>query len=336
MSFTAPAGDVSDDPIVAGSTVPLVHRRRLPAWLMSLLLHSGLVILLGLILRSSPTGAAIEPSRAAGIVLASRTDQQVKYYTEADTEQTPDQSQQDTQNDTLANEDQVTVEPLDVLPPLDGLIGAGAPSSEHLPDAASFTKGRPAPKRIGGSVQTSIFGLSGTGTKFVYVFDRSGSMSDFDGRPLLAAKAELIASLRELDDIHQFQIIFYNERPFPFSPDGEIPHLHWADDRGKTLGERFVRQVVATGGTRHLKALEMAIRLAPDVIFFLTDAKEPQLTAVELDRIRRINGRFGVSIFAIEFGYGLDPGRDNFLRRLARQNGGRHQYVNISQWHTKR
>src|SRR5436190_256635 len=62
-----------------------------------------------------------------------------------------------------------------------------------------------------GYARTKIFGLVGQGTKFVYVFDRSGSMSEHGGKPLRAAKAELTASLKDLDERHQFYIVFYNE-----------------------------------------------------------------------------------------------------------------------------
>ncbi len=72
----------------------------------------------------------------------------------------------------------------------------------------------------------------------------------------------------------------------------------------------------------------MALGLRPDVIFFLTDADEPQLTADELAAIARANK--GTQINAIEFGFGSPAGGDNFLKRLARQNGGQHAYVDIS------
>ena len=72
----------------------------------------------------------------------------------------------------------------------------------------------------GGYARTGVFGVIGEGHKFVYVFDRSGSMDGHGGAPLAAAKAELIASLKDLGQMHQFQIIFYNEQPRIFSPTG--------------------------------------------------------------------------------------------------------------------
>jgi hypothetical protein len=68
--------------------------------------------------------------------------------------------------------------------------------------------------------------------------------------------------------------------------------------------------------------------MRPDVIFLLTDADEPKLGPGDLAKIQRMAG--GISINTIEFGYGPASGEDNFLVQLARQNGGRHGYVDIS------
>ena len=40
---------------------------------------------------------------------------------------------------------------------------------------------------------------------------------------------------------------------------------------------------------------------------------------------------FAAAKAAGEFGYGPQTDEDNFLVRLARQNGGQHQYVDVSQ-----
>jgi hypothetical protein len=154
-------------------------------------------------------------------------------------------------------------------------------------------------------------------------------MDGFGGRPLAAAKYELLASLEDLGDTHQFQIIFYNERPRIFNPSGEAnPSLVWGDESGKALARRFVESVVADGGTRHMDALRQGLNMQPDVMFFLTDADEPQLTRDELSSIRRLN-RY-TSINTIEFGFGPRSRHDNFLVQLAHQNGGKHAYFDVS------
>jgi hypothetical protein len=180
-----------------------------------------------------------------------------------------------------------------------------------------------------GAARTGVFGVSGVGYKFVYVFDRSGSMDGHGGAPLASAKRELIQSLRELDKTHQFQIIFYNENPRVFAPSGGEGRLAFGTDQNKRLAERFVGGITADGATHHEDALSMALRMRPDVIFFLTDADEPTLSAKQLARIAQLN--HGTSINAIEFGYGPQGDSNNFLVRLARENGGQHVYVDVSQ-----
>jgi hypothetical protein len=176
--------------------------------------------------------------------------------------------------------------------------------------------------------RTGVFGVEGEGNKFVYVFDRSGSMDGHGGAPLVAAKSELVASLGDLGQTHQFQIIFYNEQPRIFAPAGRSGRLVFGSDQNKNLARRFVGSITASGATRHQEALEMALALGPDVIFFLTDADEPRMTDGELARIAQRNK--GTSINAIEFGYGPRHESDNFLVALARQNGGKHVYIDVS------
>jgi hypothetical protein len=154
-------------------------------------------------------------------------------------------------------------------------------------------------------------------------------MNGFAGRPLAAAKRELIGSIRSLQPTNQFQIIFYNNEVTAFTPNpGQSPRLMFADEQSRGLAEQFVRTIPALGGTEHLRPLSLALQLNPDVIFFLTDAADPPLTAAELERVRRLNK--GTVIHTIEFGPGPFPGGDNFLMKLARQNDGQHTYVDVT------
>ncbi|MEX0677741.1 MAG: hypothetical protein WD063_11735 [Pirellulales bacterium] len=216
-----------------------------------------------------------------------------------------------------------------VLPASGAELGTGG--SDSGVDSANNLSNQPSrPKRLrGGSARTGVFGVEGEGNKFVYVFDRSGSMDGHGGAPLIAAKSELIASLADLGQTHQFQIIFYNEQPRIFNPAGRAGRLVFGNEQNKNLARRFVGSITASGATRHLEALEMAVRLGPDVIFFLTDADEPRMTPQELAHIAQMNQ--GTSINAIEFGYGAQRNTDSFLVTLARQNGGQHVYIDVSQ-----
>lgn len=180
-----------------------------------------------------------------------------------------------------------------------------------------------------GYARTKLFGLEGEGNKFVYIFDRSGSMGGSGRNALEVAKSELSASLETLGDIHQFQIIFYSDEPRSFALPGQQGRLLFANDRSKLAVAEYLRGVVADGSTRHEDALLTGLRLLPDVIFFLTDGDEPGMSPDELERIQRLNGGQTV-IHTIEFGLGARRERGNFLEQLARDNDGEYTYVDFT------
>jgi hypothetical protein len=175
----------------------------------------------------------------------------------------------------------------------------------------------------------TVFGIGGRGNTFAFVFDRSGSMSEYEGRPLAAAKAELINALKTLRPTNQFAIIFYNHRIAVFNPFEPQPaRLIFGDDSIKGQAERFVNQISAAGGTQHMEPVKLALRLGPDVLFFLTDGREPPLTARQLDDLDRMNR--GTVIHAIEFGAGPAPEGDCFLKHLARRSAGHYVYIDVT------
>jgi len=209
-----------------------------------------------------------------------------------------------------------------------GATGAGGFTSGSGAGSGPGGRGRGGPP--GGRARTKLYGIEADGYKFIYVFDRSGSMGG-SGRntPLSSAKANLLASLEALGETHQFQIIFYNERPTMFALAGQPDRLVFGTPANRATAQQFVRGITADGGTRHEEALWMALKLQPDVIFFLTDADQPELSPGQLQRIERANnGR--CSINTIEFGLGPKIGEDNFLMRLARENNGKYAYVDVS------
>jgi len=317
-----------------GDLAGMSRRRRVPAWLLSAGLHAVLFLAAALLIRGT-LPASTEPDRTAGIVLVQPTATgELDYFSDTDSESAASGevavAAETPLTEALPNPRENVLDFAGVLPARAEVSGANGSLADVLPGAGEMTQGVGPGKNFGGKGQTSVFGIQGTGTKFVYVFDHSGSMEGFSGRPLASAKKELIASLDRLDSIHQFQIIFYNDNPSVFNPDYPRPaRLMFGTDREKNLAGRFVHGIIASGGTNHMKALKLAIAMAPDVIFFLTDADEPQLTDDELLQIHRLN-RAGTTIHAIEFGSTATPRLDNFLMQLARENGGEHTYVNVT------
>jgi hypothetical protein len=328
-SLTAPTAEG-----LAPAALP-APRRQIPAWLMSFLLHFSVFTACAYFIKDVPRGiAGVEEGKEGGIVLVSSGRGKPEYFAS------------DAGGGTVTNGDSEASAPASAgspfpdaaeqpaasgpkLPSAPGFGGKASFPGELTPGAGSFAlpgKGLPAGKGTGKQARTAVFGVQGEGSRFIYVFDRSGSM---EGAPLEAAKTQLIASLESLDKVHQFQIIFYNQRPNVMQLDpGQPPGMEFANDAGKKRAESFIGSILADGGTKHMEALELALRLKPDVIFFLTDADDPVLTASDLSRIRRLNN--GTSINAIEFGTGPASSELNFLKRLAEQNHGNYGYVDIS------
>jgi hypothetical protein len=291
-------------------------------------MHAAFLLVIAYLVRYAPRGTAPQTSdRMVGVALVRESSGERDYQTAEQATDSVDAAPTAEQlAEVLPSPSETAVDLTAALPSLD--IGAGASSALAVPQATGGTAGGAGLAGLSDRVRTTVFGTSGTGNTFVYVFDRSGSMAGFSGRPLAAAKRELMASLQDLQSTNRFQIIFYNENPQVFQSRPGSPSLEWGTDEVKEAATRFVQSIAAAGSTRHLQALRMALGMHPDVVFFLTDADEPQLTADELRQIRRWNQSSAIN--AIEFGFGPSSRRDNFLTRLARENGGEHVYVDVS------
>jgi len=326
---------VSDSP----ATSPL--RSLIPAWLMSLVLHFSVLTVGVMFLRVIPRGVE-EPGRGVGIVLTDPSASgQTEYFSDAGDGSSSSAAGAPLSGSTAQDQAHTAI-PLPgpaQLPQTNGpqlpqaAANLGLPGDgEGVPGAGELTQGSGTRGGLAGKGQATlnVFGVKGTGSRFVYVFDRSLSMSGYQGRPLAAAKRELIKSLTSLGSVHQFQIVFYNEEPRLFNTrPGQPPQLVFATDENKERAESYVSSITADGGTQHMDALLKALSMSPDVIFFLTDADDPKLSDADLQRLRQRN-RAGVVINCIEYGSGASQGENNFLKRLAAQNRGQHAYVDVS------
>lgn len=301
--------------------------RKWPAWAVSVVTHTLIVTTALVVIERRPRGAADEPTREAGIVLRRQEESQIRYEgEEADrvAEPTPSESFEPNLEDALpaASESDLSnylpsktaplhLEATGLRPATSGAAGGGKPHGALA---------------IGGEATTSVFGVEGSGHKFVYAFDRSVSMT---GAPLSAAKQQLLASLDSLGSTHQFQILFFNHRIKAFDLTQGHNRIAFANDQTRSAARRFVESIAADGGTDRYQALRRALQMNPDVVFFLTDADDA-MTGEELSRIAQLNNRVGASICAIEFGRGPDRGKHNFLRALADSSGGRYGYVDTT------
>ena len=152
-------------------------------------------------------------------------------------------------------------------------------------------------------------------------------MGDPANRPLLAAKDELLRSLAMLDSLHQFFLVFYNEEPRVFNAAGCAVGWFLPPTKTKTAhvpSSTVSKPKAARNITRRVL---IAVRLRPDVIFLLTDGEQKDdLTGEQLAHLKRLNEAIA-QIHVIQFAG--SPYANNSLVELARQNRGRHTFVDI-------
>ena len=302
------------------------HSDRL-ALILSMLFHLSVAVVVGwLIIANIPDGAGDVEARTGGIVLVDARREVTEYLSEGGVQ--PEKTPQDQQ--AVAASSQAARQQAPELPGIsasetdDGLAESVA---QALPDVGQMNLTESGAEKFGGRVTTQVFGVSGTGSKFVYVFDRSDSMSGFEQRPIMAAKQELLQSLEALNKSNQFQIIFYNKAIEVFAPDG-YPRLYYADSDNLKDAKQFVKSIRPDGGTDHMKALEWAFRFSPEVIFLLTDAEVPGgFSASQLARIAGLN-RSKAIINVVEFG--SFRGADRSLEKVSRASGGQYVFKNVN------
>jgi hypothetical protein len=317
-----------------------VPSHRIPSLALSLILH--LILLIGIVWvgASVPKGTTAIKDRQIGIAMVHQLPDRQRYEAVSRPQEKQPES---TDRQRAADVAAAASPPADLSPPLDvsGILqamestpaprsGSGLAGDARL-DGDAFGSEEGASRRqlddAGGT--TRLFGVSGSGRRFVYVFDRSDSMNGFGGMPLRSAKRELIRSLNSLSPRQQFQIIFYNENVKPFQLAGSPLTMVAGEPQNLRRAERYVEAIRAFGGTKHKNALLMALRMSPDVVFFLTDAHLPRLSRSELERIQDRAQGSGTTIHAIEFGSKPVSSPDSFLRELASMNGGQYQYVDV-------
>jgi hypothetical protein len=318
------------------STKPLV-----PAWVLSIGIHAALIVALCMAIKPYPHGAADAQYGSMGIVLHRTSNSNTGAMGEADrpiVQQTAAimevvapplllaSAEVETSQPAATKQEQ----PAEAPKPASGTKTGTAKSQPKQTKASGKASGRTTgvhgSSGTSGYAQVSVFGVQGKGSKFVYVFDRSASM---EGRPLAAAKKQLLESLQSLESVHQFHIIFFNTKTQALDIAGAAHRIAFASDRNKKLASNFVGGITADGGTDRMVALREAINLAPDVIFFLTDADDPML-ASEMAELVRANRRVQATICVIEFGKNAAPTPNNFLSRLAHDNGGQYGYVDTT------
>ncbi len=159
--------------------------------------------------------------------------------------------------------------------------------------------------------------------EFVFVFDRSGSMS---GEPIAQARNALQACLRILNPEDTFYVIFFDDQIEWFSNESSPVTQERVD-----AADRYLAGITGRGGTEILRALDCALSLPPDAqdrsryIVFLTDGAVSGEERMLEELRRRLKGE---RIFT--FGIGPSVNRA-LLQQLARFGRGTAEFLQLDE-----
>ncbi|MDP6447318.1 MAG: hypothetical protein QGG36_31660 [Pirellulaceae bacterium] len=331
--------------------------RRVPAWALSVVLHTVIIVLCALMIRGVAPSSGDEPDRRVAIVLAQQgADDSFSFVDDGDEDnngrgdaatqaevEAPNQADEQTLPQGEADPTQALFP--DIALPGAAAIGGGdadllsAPSLQISPDtkvlpglgdgeilAQEAARQRPAGPR-GPPSRVSLFNSApGVGHAFVFIVDRSKSMGGMGA--LSAVEKELIAVIADLEPNHQFEILAYNNRIVSFSRNVLAKkQLVAATDQNKAKVKEFFGGLAPFGRTEHEMAVKSALYLDPDVVFLLTDGGDPYINDVELSRIHKLAA--GAAIHCVQFGDRRRQNEGGFMEKLARQNRGGYGYVQI-------
>ena len=309
----------------------------LPGWLISLALHAALLTLVATQLRScagtNTDGEAAEGYREVDIRLrpaegTAESPNAAASPAPADAEPTPRPTADpfSTAEATDAREANPDPQLTDAAPTLGP--GAGPSGGPPAPGGAFDAPTGPVadPGALGSADKrgvTEFFGLRAEAETFVYVVDRSGSMDA--AKEFTVAQREVLGSLATLGPQQRFQILFFSDAVKPMTERARRQDgFYFATGFNKTLAGQFVGSMTPGGGTQSLAALETALEMKPDAIFFLTDGKRT-LTPQDFATLRRAN-KSGTRIHCVRFGREQRELIESEVARLAAEHGGGYQY----------
>ena len=183
---------------------------------------------------------------------------------------------------------------------------------------------------------TDYFGTVAYGNRFVYILDKSRSMRRPSGNSRFSrAKYELLRSIDKLAPYQSFYVILFSSTTYRmFDDDSPAPVTIPATRENKQRLREWLDSIPVDGGTDPREALFLAVSIAPDAIFLLSDGDFNRVSGRDKHRlfagdpeaeelVKRINRtRTPIHTFAYE-----DPSAKQRMENLAQISGGDYKYI---------
>jgi len=188
--------------------------------------------------------------------------------------------------------------------------------------------------RVGGGAAAAaptFFGTRGTGRTAVFLCDNSASYAEGGFQMVLAELARAIASLKHDQAFH---VVFFSDVAYPlFHPESVEQCLPATDENKRRLMTWLGTVELCVGGRGMRDAVDLAVRLRPDVVYLLSDGEhgERLVEAVASAPFEdALVHTFGMQADVTDRGSGLpDPGKvarqqacNARLARIAEAHGG--------------
>jgi hypothetical protein len=235
--------------------------------------------------------------------------------------------------------EETTVEPTTQADPLESLPNLSDTISQAMAESLASSAKEPTTANVLAAKSelnkdvVSFYGAKSSGNSFCFVLDGSGSMR---GGPWEAARIELLKSINSLKPKQRFYIIFFNQEIHSLTDPSDnrpAPHPLAATPENIAHAKRWLDSMQIMAGEPPVKALETALQIECDCIYFLADGEMSDNVAKRvLESLRkhnRVNDIIDGEVVVVPIhtiAYYSDKGID-VMKAIAGENRGQFAYV---------
>ena len=303
------------------------RRARMPAWLISSLIHAAILLLL-----SFYTLAGLNEKNNFGLWASTAPVEEVDEFHEIEIHPSQDWQSLDSQRNAELNDPGAAVfNDSSVASILTDVSGDTALAVDRFGDldASLIANGKGLADLgldSGANGTTNFFGVQVQGKRIVYVLDNSGGMQQGQFETLVA---ELLKSVDSLTPKQQFYVLFYSDTVYPLFYPQPAQDFVRANDRNKQRLRRWLDTVEFCVGNAVDEAVAAAASLRPDAVYLLTDGRlKTTRDGRKLDFLLRSAGR-SFPIHTIGLGTRGSRHASAELQQVAEANRGLFREVDV-------